>query len=236
MKTTRFMKGISRYGVIFTLVLIFSACEKNDEIQTFNDVFDTSGVKALNEKISDPESLIALNDEFAKVNMNIANALENITLDEMLAHLNQSIKLSNTEIDLLLKNDSKTYLDVINRFGSLPGQMESIDADDFESIKSSSLNKYLLKVKAEPENFYSTDYYTAILEMQRYIKAEVIEPMDLLKKGVKTIPPGNGVPPTDATILYYKIISLNNVWDMWWTYWSDGTRTKHKGAAGSFPG
>jgi hypothetical protein len=235
METTRFMKRISRYGAIVTLILIFASCEKTYEIQTFNDVFDTSGVKALNGKISHPESIAGLNGEFAKVNLTIANALETVTLDEMLIHFRQSIELSPVEIDMLLKNDSRTYIDVINRFGSMPAQMNSLTADDFKQVKSSSLNSYLLKIKDEPENFYSSDYYTAVLEMQKYIMAEVIEPMSVLKNAVITIPPGSGEYP-ESTILYYKLIVSNNVWDMWWTYWSDGTRTKHKGAAGSFPG
>lgn len=236
METTRFMKRIIRYGAIVTLVLIFTACEKTYEIQTFNDVFDTSGVKALNEKITRQESINGLNDEFSKVNLTVTNALENVTLDEMLIHFRQSIELSPVEIDMLLKNDSRTYIDVINRFGSMPAQMKSITADDFKPVKSSSLNSYLLKIKDEPENFYSSDYYTAVLEMQKYIVAEVIEPMSVLKNAVITIPPGDEDYVTEATVDYYKLIVSNNVWDMWWTYWSDGTRTKHKGAAGSFPG
>jgi hypothetical protein len=156
----------------------------------------------------------------------------------MLAHFNKNIKLSPVEIDMLLKNDSKTYIDVINRIGSFPAELESVAADDFNPLRQSALNKYLLRVKAEPVNFYSTDYYTAVLELQKYMEDQVIEPMDMLKKAVKTVPPGKNLPPPPppVTILYYKIISLNKVWDMWWTYWSDGTRTKHKGAAGSFPG
>lgn len=222
--------------ICFSFLILLFSCDKPEKYnQKFDDVFDVSGVEALNEKISDPGSISVLNEEFANVNLDIAGALENISLDEMLAHFNKSMELSPVEIDMLLKNNSKTYIDVINRFGSLPAQMESLAADDFKPLRQSSLNKYLLKVKAEPVYFYSTDYYTAILELQKYMKDEVIEPMNLLKKAV--ISPGKNLPPpTPATILKYKIITLNNVWDMWWTYWSDGTRTKHKGGAGSFPG
>jgi len=99
---------LTKFLTILFLVVILGSCEKPEYTQKFDDVFDTSGVEALNEKISDPGSISVLNDEFLDVNLNIANALENITLDEMLAHYNQSIVLSPVEIDLLLKNDSKT--------------------------------------------------------------------------------------------------------------------------------
>jgi hypothetical protein len=145
--------------------------------------------------------------------------------------------LSSQEIDLLLKNDSKTYIDVINRMGSLPANIARLKID-FSEVKSSGLNKYLLVQKAETDNFYSDDYYSAVLAMKYYIQSKVIEPMNTLKKAVITIPPGNGGDQDvhSDVLPYLKLITSNNNWDMWWAYWGDGTRTKHKGAAGSFPG
>ncbi len=223
--------------VVFTSLLfifVFS-CKKTEYIQTFDDVFDTSGVSELNMKIANTTSLDELMETFSNVKLVIPENLEKLSLDDMIQHYTSSIELSSEEIDLLLKNDSKTYLDVVNRFGSLPGDINEIN---FTELKASLLNRYLVRQKAETVNFYSNDYYSAILAYRNFIESEVIQPMENLKKAAKTIPPGNPNkgPAEDATLLYLKLITSNNNWDMWWAYWSDGTRTKHKGAAGSYPG
>ena len=114
----------------------------------------------------------------------------------------------------------------------MPPQLGKVTGDDFKAIKNSELSLYLVKQVSETENFYSTDYYSAIMALQGYLKGAIEDPW----KHYKTIPPGSGEYPTGETIERIVAISLNNIWDMWWVYWSDGTRTKHKGAAGTYPG
>ncbi len=219
--------------LLFCFVFLLS-CDKLENTQKFDDVFDISGVIELNQKIESAKTQSDLSGVFENVTLNIPDGMKDISLDEMIDHYKSNIKLSSKEIDLLLKNDSKTYIDVINRFGCLPPQIRDLNID-FGEIKSSSLNKFLVVQKSDTENFYSDDYYSAVLALQDFIKDAVIRPMSSLKSKVVTIGPGNPnlVPDDDDGIPErYKLITSNNIWVMWWAYWSDGTRTKHRGAQG----
>jgi hypothetical protein len=415
MKTSVNLNYTLRLTVMFALVMFVTSCQKSERIQTFNDVFDTSGIEALNTHLTQAGTLAQLPMELVNTTLKVPEKFNNVSPAEIAGWYQQNIRLTDEEIDLLLKNDSKTYIDVINRMASFPPGLGSLTADDFKDLKSSTLEKYLIKKIEEPSNFYSTDYYSAVLALQDYLKCSVIEPMVALNNlmlkesisntssgqfltgcnsafaclangsavcfladfnrwgwsnpitpsatpyvlplyagaakcdvtgmspigtvtitypanipggapsgtgsnmtvtyqmnpgyyideahvyvgcaqypsnngitvapgqytfnatglgstsqttvtfsglsgcvyviahgvtctgqgsGVKTFGPiarnltcGNVCTPfPPAYILYYKEISLNNIWDMWWTYWSDGTRTKHKGAAGTFPG
>lgn len=224
---------VTKIFSMMLVILLFISCEKQEYIQNFDDVFDVSGIEALNQKIANAADL---SNTLNGVDVKIPAGLENVTLDEMIDHYTKSVQLSTSEIDMLLKNDSKTYIDIVNRMGSLPPSVSKLKID-FSELKNSNLNQYLLVQKQETDNFYSDDYYSAILAMKYYIESMVIEPLNELKKAVITIPPGNPgsyVPPSEVP--RFVLIVSNNNWDMWWAYWSDGTRTKHKGAAGSFPG
>jgi hypothetical protein len=229
MKTPAYLTYSLRFIMVFALVLLLGSCQKTVKMQTFNDVFDISGIETLNSQLALAKTVADLPAEIGEVNFAVPEGMKNITPAEIANWYEKNIKLSNAEVDMLLKNDSKTYIDVINRMASLPPEMGIITADDFKALKNSDLNKYLLKQIDQPENFYSTDYYSAIIALQNYIKVAVIEPMNL----VSSIADAGNKPPI---ILGYKIITRNNIWDMWWVYWGDGTRTKHKGAAGSYPG
>lgn len=212
---------------------LFTSCVKTDVMQTFNDVFDTSGIEVLNAKMASAKTVQDLPTEMLQVSLVVPEKFKKVSPAEIADWYSANIRLSDTEVDLLLRNDSRTYINVINRMASFPPEMGSLTAADFKALKASSLDKYLIRVVEQPDNFYSTDYYSAVMAMQDYLKSAVINPM----KSTITIPPGSGeYPAPQVYLLYYKVISLNNIWDMWWTYWSDGTRTKHKGAAGSFPG
>lgn len=229
--------------LLLIAVAVLISCEKEQApVQTFNDVFDVKGVNELNQKIKSAQTIDEISALYTGVELATPKELKKITLEELANHFENNLKLSSDEIDMLLKNDSKTYIDVINRFGSMPQGLGDMKPH-FKALKSTSLNKYLLRKKADPENFYSDDYYSAVLDMQKFIKNEILGTMAAMHNlknnaPVETIPPGNSErePSDDAEIDHLKIIELNNIWDMWWTYWTDGTRTKHKGAAGSFPG
>jgi len=224
---------------ILSLLLTVSSCQKTEKMQTFNDIFDTSGIETLNERFRTARTVADLPLELGTAGFSVPEGIKNITPESIAAWYKKNMVLSGTEVDLLLKNDSRTYIDVINRMASFPPEMGKLKSEDFNSLKASVLNKYALKQLEETENFYSTDYYSAILALQNYLKIAVIAPMESVAGDppVVTVPPGSGQYPNPPVyILYFKMITMNNIWDMWWTYWSDGTRTKHKGAAGSFPG
>ena len=228
MKTPTYLAYSLKLIMVFALVLFMGSCQKTEKIQTFKDVFDTSGIEELNSKMAVAKTVGDLPVELNAANFAVPEGIKNITPAEIVAWYKKNIVLTDAEVDMLLKNDSKTYMDVMNRMASFPPAMGDITADDFKALKSSDLNKYLLKQIDQPENFYSTDYYSAIVELQNFIKVAVIDPMNMVAVASDIIP--------TSIIIKYKIISQNNIWDMWWAYWSGGQRTKHKGAVGSFPG
>jgi len=216
-------------------VILFS-CQKDQYIQKFDDVFDLSGVNELNMKIENASSISDLTGEFTNVNITVPEGLQHVDLNQIIEEYKSNIKLSSTEVDMLLKNDSKTYIDVINRFGSLPAQIKDLNLN-FEEVKSSPLNKYLVRQKVQTDNFYSDDYYSAILAYRNFIESEIIQPMENLNRAMNLKSAGNSQTVTEEEVYpYYVLITSNNNWDMWWAYWNDGTRTKHKGSSGDFPG
>lgn len=231
------------------VLFLFISCNKTEYIQKFDDVFDTSGINSLNSKIENATSLddiLTILDESSadeglksatgrRYKYNIPDGMDDVSFDDIIDHYADAIKISSKERDMLLKNDSKTYLDVINRMGAYPEKMAKLKID-FSELRSSHWNKYLVSHKAEPRNFYSNDYYSAVLAMSDYISKNVIHALKTCKKHYKNKNGGHLGWGDDAEILYYILIASNNNWDIWWTYWDDGTRTKHKGSSGEFPG
>ena len=175
-------------SLLFAIIVV--SCAKNEYVQNFDDVFDISGAVELNQKIENISSAEDLSGLFENTSFQIPEEMKEIKLDDIIDYYSKSVELTSNEIDMLLKNDSKTYIDVINRIGSLPPQIAALNID-FDAVKASPLNKYLIKQKANTENFYSDDYYSAVLALQKYMKEEVIEPMNNLKSQVITIGPGN---------------------------------------------
>lgn len=232
--------NLNRSYFLAALVMVFmlSSCQKSSyEEQTFDDVFDTSQIQTLNSSIENAKSLNDLPAELADESLDVPEGLETMSATEMSSFLEKNLILSDTEISLLLKNDSKTYLEVIDRICSLPPQVAALNYN-FSKVKESSLNKFTLVQKQNLVNFYSNDYYSAIKELQNYMNAMIIKPL----KNVQQL--GNNsstlksaqAKPEPAPFVGYVLIVSNNIYDMWWYYSGDGKRTKHKGAAGSFPG
>ena len=180
MKKHTFFNNWNKIIYLLSFAMLLVSCAKTEYIQEFDDIFDVSGVNDLNQKIEIAETLDDLSGVFDNLTFQVSEEIKNIGLDFMVDHYNRSIQLSSTEIDLLLKNDPNTYLNIINRFGSLPTQIGDLNLD-FTEIKSSTLNKYLIIQKQDIKNFYSDDYYSAVIAMQDFIKSSVIEPMSNLK-------------------------------------------------------
>lgn len=227
----------SCFLALLVLVSVFTSCQKSIRNQTFDDVFDTSQIQSLNLSVENAQTLDDLPAEFADGSMDVPTGLEEFTAADMISYLEKNLTLSNTEISLLLKNDSKTYLEVIDRICSLPPQVAALNYD-FSNVKKSSMSKYVLLQKENLENFYSNDYYSAIKELQNYMKTSIIRPlnnMQTLVNNSNTLKSAQ-MKPKPKPFVEFVLITSNNIWDMWWHYTTDGKRTKHKGAAGSFPG
>lgn len=234
-----------RTMVVMALMLsntvFFTACQKTNETQTFNDVFNTSKIQTMINLVENSSSISDLPSEFRQIDIAVPEALKNIQIADMIRVYEQNIKLSDSEIDLLLKNDITTYLNVIDRISGMPAQLKDLNLN-FKELKSSSLNKYLLIQKQEPDQYYLDDYYHSVIELQNYMKDYVIQPLrnfnNLIEKSATLKSAQRDMVVETATVTYILITSNNN-WDMWWTITQDGdkkSRTKHKGSAGSFPG
>ena len=240
------------FFIILLITFLFNSCDKTEDIQEFDDVFDTSGINDLNSQIENATSLddiLVIFDESSddeglksasgRYKYNIPSGMNDVSFDDIIDHYTKAINISSKERDLLLKNDSKTYLDVINRMGAFPDKIAKMNID-FSELRSSPWNKYLVSHKQEPRNFYSNDYYSAVLAMQNYISKHVINTMKTCRRHYYNKHHGGHYGghwwDEDPEIMYYILITSNNNWDIWWTYWSDGSRTKHKGASGTYPG
>lgn len=243
MKKLVLLRHLSRMIFLLAAMAILLSCERTRDIQTFDDVFDISGVEKLNYQIYNAKDFTDLSAVIGAAKIIVPESFTKVTPGQLADHISRNLILSNQEIDMLLKNDSRTYIAVINRFGSLPDVMSDISSKDFAALKASELGEYSLKVREEPQNFYSNDYYSAVLAMQTFLTSSVIAPLQAVatvsnnSNDSKKVPPGlDKEPAPGSTIDSFVLISSSKIWDMWWTYWSDGTRTKHKGSAGSFPG
>ncbi len=213
-------------SVLIAVILFFASCQKSEEIQTFDDVFDISGVVELNNKIAAANSLDDLSNVFEGIDFEIPETLASVDLNDVIDRLKSDIKLSSTEKSLLLKNDGDTYLSVINRFGSFALELEELGVD-FVAI-SDAAREFTINIKQEPENFYSNDYCSAILAYQTFMEDHVITHLGNLNNltGLKSA----STPEEWYDDYPYELISLNDNWLMYWIYHDDGTRTKHKGA------
>lgn len=228
-------------ALMLSPIVIITSCQKTNDVQTFNDVFNTSKIQAMSNLVENSNSVADLPTELKQVDIAVPEALNDIAIVDIISAYEQNIKLSSSEIDLLLKNDITTYLKVIDRISGMPAQLKELNLNLTE-VKSSSLNQFLLVQKQEPDQYYLDDYYKSIIELQNYMKDFVIQPLrnfnSLVEKSA-TLKSTQKDPVVQAATVTYVLITSNNNWDMWWTYTQIGKKvekTKHKGSAGSFPG
>lgn len=181
MKKHAIINPIKNLTTLFFLTILLFGCEKEEQhVQKFDDVFDRSGIKKLNQSIISANNIDEIRLLDNVTSFEIPANIKNISLDEMIAHYEENIKLSPTEVDLLLKNDSETFANVVDRFGKLPGQLSN-QRTNFEKLESSSLEKFLLSQKSEVKNFYGGDCYSTIMDLQENITNDVIIPLKKLK-------------------------------------------------------
>jgi hypothetical protein len=166
---------------VLSIQVVFTACQKSEETQTFDDVFNTANIQVLNELVVNSGTLSDLPAEFSEINLEVPEALNNILISDLISAMEQKVKISNSEVDLLLQNDITTYSNIVDRIGGLTIDMEVLN-NAFTEVQSSSLNKYLLIQKQELNQYYEDDYYHSILELQNYMEDFVIKPLKNINK------------------------------------------------------
>lgn len=172
-------------ALMFSSTVLFTACDKAaSEAQSFDDVFNTTNIQALNDLVINSGTLSDLPEEFSQLDLMVPNPLGNIQLTDMISAMERNIKISNSEVDLLLQNDITTYGNIIDRINRLPVDLNLLNSA-FSSVQSSTLNKYLLIQKQEINQYYIDDYYHSILELQSYMEDFVIQPLKNLNELVE---------------------------------------------------
>ncbi|MBL7967505.1 MAG: hypothetical protein JNK09_10935 [Prolixibacteraceae bacterium] len=162
-------------ALLFTTDFTFTSCQKTNEVQTFDDVFETANIQKLNGLIENSSVLSDLPEEFAKYDLKIDESILNYDVNNLALTLEKKIALSGAEVDLLLQNDINTYNDVVERINSVafPEGLENA----FAELPNTELNKYLLVQKEELGDYYVDDYYNSVVELQNYTRNFVIQPL-----------------------------------------------------------
>jgi hypothetical protein len=216
-------------------IVYFTSCTKNEEIQTFDDVYDVSGILALNRSIDTCQSTASLASLIKDMDMPVPSGISISRIDEMCTALQKSLELTDSETDKLLRNDPDALLSVLERFGNLPEEFGDKNMS-FADLENSPMNRYRLIQKEEPGiNYYADDYYSAVQEYRRFIESCVIKPLMHIRTVVLK---DQSELPAGANFEYYVIITINHNWAMWWSYWRYGNtiyKIKHKGGASSVP-
>ena len=236
MKTQLPIKHFCQVIVMVLGILFTASCQKPDEVQTFDDVFDVSGIMDLNQSIDTSNSLSSLAGLFENADLNIGEGISASKLEQMYTFLEKNIELSASETDRLLRNDPEALLQVLTRFGNLPAEFGDKNMN-FDDLEQSSMGRYLVVQKEEPGiKYYPEDYYSAVQAYRKYIEKCIIKPM---KRIHVILLHDQSELPFGAELECYVLITMNNNWDMWWSYWKFGNiiyKIKHKGGSGSFPG
>ncbi len=238
MKKHTIFNRLDKVIYLLSFIMLLGSCKKTEYIQKFDDVFDVSGVETFNLKIEDASTLDEYIGIFEDVTLEVPETIQNVSIDEMIDHYKNSIKLSPNEISLLLKNDNETFLNVINRFGSMPSQVGDLEID-FTELKSSPLNKYLVVQKSEINNFYGVDCYSVVAALQDYMINEVIDP--LIK--IKELAPADDNNFKSANLVFdldkekknkdnAKLIIYYNNHSFWWIIWWWWHHYHHHGGGG----
>ena len=229
MKTIACTKSFYKVLLTISFILMLTACKKNEKTQTFDDVFDVSGIQALNNSIYASQSVASLTSLVSDLNLKVPVSMSSSKLEEMCTALEKKLELTDAETDRLLKNDPEALLSVLTRFGELPAEFGDKNMD-FTELENSKIQDYLLKQKEEPGiNYYPDDYYSAIQAYRGYIEKCVIKPL----KHIRTIELNCQDQLTKgASFDCFVLIAMYNNWEMWWSYWSCGNKIykiKHKG-------
>lgn len=176
MKKQNLIRTIVAMAFILSSAVYLTSCQKTVETQTFDDAFNTTNIQTLNDLMQNSSSIADLPEDFINVDLTVPEVLNNVQIVDLIASMEKNIKLSNSEIDLLLLNDIGTYSNMVARISSMPIKMEELNVT-FAELESSLLSKYSLVQKQELDQYYIDDYYHSVLELQSYMKDFVIQPL-----------------------------------------------------------
>lgn len=240
------MKNQTLFRTLLVLTLVispavfFTSCQKTIVNQTFDDVFNTTNIQNLNAMVEKSTILNDLPEEFQLVDASTQAALQNIQISDIINSYEKNIKISSKEIDLLLQNDIDTYIEVIERISGLPSELNALNLN-LSELGNTPMSKYSLIQKQEPDEYYTDDYYTAVTELQNYMKEYIIQPLRTLNtlvensvslKSGSTIS-GNDKEKEDKTKSAIIVITCKNDKDMNDAYLKDAKIKKEKKHKGS---
>ena len=222
--------------VLLSSIILLTYCEKSRRVQTFNDVFDISGITDLNNNIDTVETIDGLYSLVGNPEVNIPAELDSVSFDELINYYEQNIELTSNETDLLLQNDLPTFLAVIDRFGTLPPPINDGELDSAD-LEKSDANIYLVELKEDISvDYYPDDLYASVKAYQDYLKNCELKHLKKLKKLKEITLKNPNKLPAGAIFLYYKLIHKHNHKKVWWSYWRYGNiiyKIQHKGGKNS---
>lgn len=239
MKKQNLFRTIVAMTFILSSAVYFTSCQKTVETQTFDDAFNTTNIQTLNDLIQSSSSLADLPDDFSTTEITVPEALNTVQIADLISSMEKNIKLSNTEVDLLLLNDIGTYMDVVARISTMPFQYEELNVT-FAELETSPLSKYSLVQKQELDQYYIDDYYHSVLELQSYMKNFVIEPLrsfnTLVENSVALKSASTDKAKADKAKAAAAALILKNKKDMEDAYKKkveEEKKKKHKGGGGN---
>lgn len=236
MKKLYLLKKLYPVYLIMAIMLVIASCRKPDNSKTFEDVFDISGIMDLNKEIDKASTVSDLARLVEGEDLNATESISASKIEQLIAVIEKNLELSASETDKLLRNDPEALMQVLMRFGDIPAGLSDKNMN-FGELRNSKMSRYLLVQREEPGiDYYPDDYYSAIQAYRRFVENCVIKP---LRKIHVILLHDQSQLPSGAVLAGYEVITMNNKWDMWWSYWRWGCvmfKIKHKGGHGSYPG
>jgi len=205
----------------FAFILLLSSCDKTvDDNKKFDDIFDTSDAIELNRIIKESDSIDELKNKLGENDLELPDALANISLSQIITTLESDLKISSEEKDLLLKNHYNTYLKVLHRFGNVVEDFKSAGID-FSNIDEGIMEQYSIKVIEEPDNYYGDDYYSGVVAVQRYLNDEVLAPLVVLNSLAKEKSANMEAGLVEDLYAFLMLQEINTMQELmyWILYW-----------------
>lgn len=238
MKKSNLFRTLLAMALLLSSTVYFTSCQKTYEAQTFNDVFDTSNIQALNNLIQNSSALTVLPEDFSNVAVQAPEVLNTVMVADLITSIEKNIQLSRSEIDLLLQNDITTYGNVVARIAGTSIPMMELNVA-FTSLKSSPLSQYLLVQKQEIDQYYVDDYYHSVIELQSYMKDYVIQSLqnlNTLVENTEVLKSATANKSNEIKKKTVEIVILKNKKDMDDAYEKkvkEEKEKKHKGSKGN---
>lgn len=164
--------------LMFTLGLLIVSCDKKEDTQTLDEVFDFQGLQDMNSQVTACKNLDEVAALFADADdFEVPVQLKGLSLPKVISKLETDMVINQNERNQLISNDADTYMSVIDRLGDLAFQYEKLNVD-LSGISKSKIKKYNVNSKQELSDFHMDDYYAASTELQNFISDEILAPIE----------------------------------------------------------